>query len=615
MVALISVSALFGSCQKEQQELTRLNLIAEGFQNNKATKLAVDGLASYWVDGEKVYINDNSDVTISYSGGTSASASGTFTTPIRAIYPASICSSALTASSATVTLPAEYQYKQSGGMQLLETPMAAYSASGDKVLFKHLTGALTVALTNKTGKPMFIDKITVSSSKYQLSGSWTVDFTALEGTGSPVATATAADRSVAMTFRDEAVSLDASATGYYQIPVPPVGDDHDFTVTVTYYNEDHTDLITKQCYTRTQSQTSGSGHALQRAELGYVPVDAETSGSGITADWMPKEGAYYLISSLFHLRTIATHTTSTYSELDYAKFKVVRDFDASSSTYSDFTRIYNCPEFDGQGHTISNLRINSLDSYCGMFRVAKNIKNLTLYNPKLLVNTNAFYIGPLVSAYNMDLIISNCTITNPTVEIKTNLTSSTHQIGGMVGECRGLTMTNCRVTNFNMYYNGGAIQSSLCFGGMLGYSINKASYAVKMENCYFSSNATFTAGATLTFGGLLGGVESGEVTYFRPKDCTVSCNANLNINSTYTAYNFYVGSLVGYDPSSASNNIAGTATIYTGNSTSGTITTAYTGSKSGTKYIGDATNKQVCGNTNVMYPNNQEVDDLNLTIE
>ncbi len=276
MVALISVSALFGSCQKEQQELTRLNLIAEGFQNNKATKLAVDGLASYWVDGEKVYINDNSDVTISYSGGTSASASGTFTTPIRAIYPASICSSALTASS-------------------------------------------------------------------------------------------------------------------------------------------------------------------------------------------------------------ATHTTSSYSELYSAKFKVVRDFDASSSTYSDFTRIYNCQEFDGQGHTISYLRINSDGAYCGMFRSTGNIKNLTLYNPKLLVNTNAFYIGPLVSAYNYDLIISNCTITSPTVEIKTNLTSSTHRIGGMVGTSRGLTMTNCRVTNFNMYYDGGEIQSSLCFGDMLEQSDNSASYAVKME--------------------------------------------------------------------------------------------------------------------------------------
>ena len=50
---LISVSALFGSCQKEHQELTQLNLIAEGFKDNGA-KLAVDGLASSWVDGEQI---------------------------------------------------------------------------------------------------------------------------------------------------------------------------------------------------------------------------------------------------------------------------------------------------------------------------------------------------------------------------------------------------------------------------------------------------------------------------------------------------------------------------------------------------------------------------------
>ena len=191
MAALISVSAPFGSCQKEQKEFTRLELVAEGFQNNdNGTKLIVDGGSSTWVNGETVRINDNGELTISYTSGSSASVSGDFTTPIRAIYPASICTGDLTSGTTTVTLPAEYQYATDGVHQILESPMAAYSASGNEVHFKHLTGALTVSVYNNISSYIYVDAITVTSSKYRLGGSWTVDFDNLTGTGTPVATAT-----------------------------------------------------------------------------------------------------------------------------------------------------------------------------------------------------------------------------------------------------------------------------------------------------------------------------------------------------------------------------------------------------------------------------------------
>ena len=73
--------------------------------------------------------------------------------------------------------------------------------------------------------------------------------------------------------------------------------------------------------------------------------------------------------------------------------------------------------------------------------------------------------------------------------------------------------------------------------------------------------------------------------------------------------------MIGYGNTVTTANIGGTGTTYTGNKTTGTITTTYTGTGlPDTKKIGNAANHYVGGNTNVMPPNNQDVDDLNLTI-
>ena len=613
---------LFGSCQKEQKELTRLNLIAEGFQNNNATKLAVDGLTSSWVDGEQVRINDNGPLTISYTSGSNATVAGEFTTPIRAIYPASICSSDLTTSATTVSLPAEYQYATTGDLQRLESPMAAYSASGSDVHFKHLTGALTVKVTNSLDKTIRLSSITVTSSKYQLSGEWNVDFTALEGTGTPVETATAADRSVTMRFDGGSFSIAASGEKSVQIPVPPVGDDHSFTVTVTYNTSDATALTTKQCYTLTKTQPTESGHALQRAQLGYVPLTAATDGDGITTDWLPKDASgYYLISQPFHLRVVSANS-ATASELDGANYKLMSDI--YTSTVDEFVTIDKCQIFNGQGHTIYDLKIHDDGSYCGMFKAKDyvlSVSNLTLSEPSLMISSAVTYIGTLVSTCEVmstePVKISNCTVTSPTVVVGADLSGLNHHMGGLIGYQSGSTsvdISNTAVTGFKVQTVSAGTIGSLDFGGMVGFFDNTGTTRLlTMTGCSFSTTNPLTVTGELVFGGLLGRMGSVGPSKVRPTNCSVDVTATLTINSS-NAYPFHVGALVGRSYVGATAYIGGSdGTTYTGNTTTGTITTTYA-NQSETKYIGAAANHYVCGQTKVMPPKNQDVDDLDLTI-
>ena len=89
--------------------------------------------------------------------------------------------------------------------------------------------------------------------------------------------------------------------------------------------------------------------------------------------------------------------------------------------------------------------------------------------------------------------------------------------------------------------------------------------------------------------------------------------STLAINSSRNYLTFNVGAFIGYGNTVTTANIGGTGTTYTGNTTSGTITTTYAAT-TGNKYIGAVANKYVCGQTKVMPPTNQDVDDLDLTI-
>lgn len=260
---MLAGSAFFCACQKGP---TGMELMAEGYATTG--KAEVSGESAYWVDGETVRIN-GVDMTITVpAAGTSAYVSDVEHADVyRALYPNTLNPSAmLDADQVTVAIPRAYTYRVSNGHQAIDLPMAAYTTSGTRLLFKHLTAAVVVEVKNDFGIDIQVDSIVVSSNSYQLSGSR--DITLSSSIEVPACTtATAADRRVAVRFNGGTTLTVASGeTKKVQVPVLPVGDGNKFTVTVATHNVG--DAAMQYTFSRTQT----TGGALSRAYVGYAPA-------------------------------------------------------------------------------------------------------------------------------------------------------------------------------------------------------------------------------------------------------------------------------------------------------------------------------------------------------
>ncbi len=103
----------------------------------------------------------------------------------------------------------------------------------------------------------------------------------------------------------------------------------------------------------------------------------------------------------------------------------------------EYYKIYSYKgTFDGAGHTISNLQINSTASYyvglIGVMGEGGAVQNLTLNNP-VIASTGAC-VGGLVGSFNY-YEINNTTITN--CHIKGGSIKGEQTVGGIAGDCVG----------------------------------------------------------------------------------------------------------------------------------------------------------------------------------
>ena len=132
--------------------------------------------------------------------------------------------------------------------------------------------------------------------------------------------------------------------------------------------------------------------------------------------------------------------------------------------------------FDGNGHTISNLTVNS-DEKAGLFGDMRgNVKNLTMNNANVVGHSYAGVIaGYSTVETGKDMSIKNCTVTNSTVTVTTRLTDNynTHgdgdKAGGIIGYCAyGFTVDRCTVTKT-------AIKGYRDLGGIAGCALGQES--------------------------------------------------------------------------------------------------------------------------------------------
>ena len=154
--------------------------------------------------------------------------------------------------------------------------------------------------------------------------------------------------------------------------------------------------------------------------------------------------------------------------------------------------------FDGNGHTISNLKYtkSNTDGRVGLFGTLTGaiVKNLTLKDASIILGAKSDVSGSsefgLLAAYAKDSVIDNCHVTG-TIEFMLNVNttgSSSADIGGVIGSLSGgkLFASSFSGTIDSRY-------SQVYVGGMVGYAMSGTQKFV-MTNCL--STATVNGAAT-----------------------------------------------------------------------------------------------------------------------
>ncbi len=172
-------------------------------------------------------------------------------------------------------------------------------------------------------------------------------------------------------------------------------------------------------------------------------------------------------------------------------YKLMADIDMGGHEMLPIYRLTGT--FDGNGHKITNLKIESSDVYYGLFKDAGNngtaavIKNLTLENAAIndTKSTDSGKLGLLVSRAGDYLTIEDCYVTGSI----TTASKPYMDVGGLVGqEAKGANVTISRCYA-GVTFKGGHDNSF--FGGLVGRCESGI-----IENCYAIPDMTgVTAGS------------------------------------------------------------------------------------------------------------------------
>jgi len=206
------------------------------------------------------------------------------------------------------------------------------------------------------------------------------------------------------------------------------------------------------------------------------PAAAAADGSGITGSGT--EGSPYIITSADQLAYVAQQVNAGTYGWGSANYKLGNDINLAA--YPNWTPIGKLDfefngTFDGGGHIISNLKINTISS--------------------------------LGSSYGLFGEISGGTVKNVGLSgVSINVISAANSlfVGGLAGNTDG-TIVNCVVAGS---ISGTVTHSSVYFGGIAGRTMNGT-----VENCYTTAAVSVTGAGTYSVGGLAGYNRKASISY------------------------------------------------------------------------------------------------------
>ena len=254
----------------------------------------------------------------------------------------------------------------------------------------------------------------------------------------------------------------------------------------------YTYTLSKNGYVVTRSSFSlGSADAadvkdgILTVKTAAMPKAGENAWDGKTKTEPKKDGnGVYLIGTAAELAWFAATDGKTSA-------KLTADIDLAAYAWTPLSKFYGT--FDGDGHMVKNLYINSGSYPLGIFGYVKTgaaVKNLGVSGDVTCTASSNAQAGGIAGYLESNAAIENC-------YSSVNVTSKKHA-GGIAGYTTGGSIiTNC-------YASGNITTTSKnqCFlGGTCGSFYSNTNGAT-LTNCYSIGNVTGSGGAASYLGGL-----------------------------------------------------------------------------------------------------------------
>lgn len=279
---------------------------------------------------------------------------------------------------------------------------------------------------------------------------------------------------------------------------------------------------------------SSEKNNLAHAEISNA---SQWDGTTPTSASQIEDSDFYDSGSEVRIRSAAglayfAHTINTYSgSKTYQNYTIYleTDIDLNNHAWTPIgTNSFFEGTFNGQGHTVCNIKIAADGAYAGFFgMVVGNIYNLRLEN--ITYASVAQYTGGLVAHFSYTSnpnIIENCSVDKITF---TGNTTTTH-FGGLVGYAGAAdaTISKCSVLRLNVS------STATNIGGLAGTSV------ANINQCY--TEGSFSVGGTGTnVGGLVGSVGKGISGSYNPEIHNSFSTVAIKVSTKETT----VGGLVG----------------------------------------------------------------------
>ena len=403
----------FVACTQSDQSLdstgSRRTLSAkvESIVDYTRAGMESDG-AFFWQEGDKIgTLMTNSKVRpMTLVAGDGGKSSGTFeintseTIGNYAFYPYNEDSNVDADGNLTINFPAEYDYGSVIGEKENSFGIAMWGQIlNGSVAFKHLGGVLKIYANDlPVGDNM---QFVLSTTGKKLTGK----FTTVLNCETPVLETSDDDENDTVVIRFN--NTKENATAVFYIPIA-VGTYPEIDVVIIDANgkEIAFGYWTDQVVER-------------RAQKKGTISKKEVTGGEIEGVYSPEEGVYE-ISNLAGLKWVAEQVNQEITTFEGETILLTEDIDLKGEQWTPigYWTTFN-GTFDGQDHTISNLKHHGTedDCYVGLFGYTEKatIKNLTINNVDLKLIANASWagghLGALVGNFEGTTVIENINIT------------------------------------------------------------------------------------------------------------------------------------------------------------------------------------------------------------